>query len=239
MKIKNSYTDATIYEAAATSAKRLVEAAVEAKIILSGADLSGANLRGANLRGANLRGADLSGANLRGAYLSEADLRGAYVRAAYLRGADLREADLRGADLSGADLRRANLSGADLREAYLSEADLRGADLSEAYLSEAKDDLMKVLAAAPDEVSGLREAMVAGKIDGSQYSGECACLVGTIANLRKCDVDSLAGITRDSSRPAERWFIMFKPGDTPKNHQLMKMTVGWLDEFLKSQAVKP
>jgi uncharacterized protein YjbI with pentapeptide repeats len=166
---------------------------------LSDANLSGADLRGADLRGADLRGADLSGANLRDANLSGADLRGAD-----LRGADLRGADLRGANLSGADLRGADLRGADLRG-----ANLRGADLHGANLKSFKADLWATLTMARHEVPALIAALRAGRVDGSQYEGACACLVGTLENA------GATGLPHNSSDPAEQWFLMIREGDKP------------------------
>ena len=176
---------------------------------LSDADLSDADLSGANLRGADLLGADLRGANLRGANLSDADLLGANLSDADLSGANLSDADLNGANLSDADLSGANLSdadlnGADLSDADLSDANLRDADLSGANLSDAdlsganlrganllganlqsfKQDLIAEVLRLPDELEALRETISAGKIDGSTYSGECACLAGTLAKAR-------------------------------------------------------
>jgi uncharacterized protein YjbI with pentapeptide repeats len=225
---------------------------------LSDADLSGADLRGADLRGAYLRGADLSGADLRGADLSGADLSDAYLRGADLSGADLSGAYLSGADLSGADLSDADLSGADLSGAYLrgaylsgaylSDADLSGAylsgaDLSGAYLSGAdlsgvKEDLYKILDSAPFEVEKLLQKMKGGKINGSVYEGECACLVGTIANIKQCSHRELPGIIPDSSRPAERWFLSFKEGATPEKSSKMKITVEWVEEWLAANKEK-
>jgi hypothetical protein len=141
-----------------------------------------------------------------------------------LSGADLRHADLSGADLSGADLRHADLRGADLshavlRDADLRHADLRGADLSHAVLRDAdlrsfKADFWMILTENPREVPALILALKEGRVDGSTYHGECACLVGTIANARGVDVDTLPTGT-DSSRPAEQWFLMIKEGDKP------------------------
>ena len=54
--------------------------------------------------------------------------------------------------------------------------------------------------------------MKAGKINGSQYQGECACLVGTIANVKGVSIDSY---TANQSNPAEQWFLMIKEGDKP------------------------
>ena len=129
----------------------------------------------------------------------------------------------------------ANLEGADLKGAYLEGADLKRAYLEGADLDNVKEDFLKVLDAAPSEVPGLRKAMIDGKINGSQYQGECACLVGTIANVKKCSYQELPGLKPDSSRPAERWFLMFRPGHTPEKHGGMKITLDWLQEWQDKQ----
>jgi uncharacterized protein YjbI with pentapeptide repeats len=162
---------------------------------------------------ANLRGADLSGANL--------------------SGADLSGADLSGADLSGADLRGADLSGANLSGADLSGADLSGADLSGANLTPIRDDLWAVLSSAPREVMGLRKAIVEGRIDGSTYEGSCACLVGTIANVRGCSFDALPMLKPNGGRPIERFFLSIQKGDTPENNQFSKFALEWLDQWVE------
>ena len=191
---------------------------------LSGADLSSANLRGADLCGADLSYADLSDANLRGANLSDADLSGAD-----LRYADLSSADLRYADLRGADLRYANLYGADLRYADLSDADLRSV----------KADFWAILTTARKEIPGLITAMREGRIDGSTYSGECACLVGTIANVRHVSADTLE---QDSRRPAEQWFLMINKGDKPGDDSgggfALQKALEWAEEYCALSGVK-
>ena len=152
---------------------------------------------------------------------------------ASLRDADLRDADLRGADLRGADLSDADLSDAVLSDAVLIGADLRGADLRDADLSEQKNDFFDILLRAQGEIAGLRAALVAGRVDGSTYEGECACLVGTIAHVRGGQYDALGnGLKPDASRPAERWFLGLRKGDTPKTSQISQITVEWLDEFV-------
>src|SRR3546814_16020479 len=105
---------------------------------------------------------------------------GADLSVAYLRDADLRGADLSGADLSGAYLRGANLSGANLSGAYLRGADLRAFQA----------DFWMILLGAQKEVPGLIKALKAGRVNGSTYSGECACLVGPIAHLGGLEVDT-------------------------------------------------
>ncbi len=157
---------------------------------------------------------------------------GANLWGADLRGADLRDADLRGADLRGADLRGANLWGADLRGADLRGANLWGADLWGADLWGFRNDLYAVLSEAPAEVAGLLAAIRAGTIDGSQYQGQCACLVGTIAKVRGCDYDKLGALVPDSSRPSEIWFMGIAPGDTPTTNFRAQMAEQWIAEWL-------
>jgi hypothetical protein len=207
---------------------------------LRGANLRGANLYGANLYGANLRGANLRGANLYGADLCDADLCDANLRRADLSSADLRAADLYGADLYGADLRYANLRyanlyGADLCGADLGRADLDGANLRSADLGAIRADLRSVLDVSPAEVPGLLAALREGRVNGTAYSGECACLVGTIANVRGCAYDAIPDLRPDASRPAERWFLAIATGDAPETSQVVSITVEWVEDWLAAR----
>ena len=225
---------------------------------LTGADLRDANLAGANLADANLAGADLrdaylagaylvdaylaganlAGAYLTGAYLADAYLAGAYLAGAYLVDANLVDANLAGAYLAGAYLVDANLTGANLVDAYLAGANLAGADLTDADLTPIRSDLFAVLDSAPNEVAGLLAALEAGKIDGSTYEGECACLVGTIANVRHCTYRDLGALKPDSRRPAERWFLAIRPGDAPATSHVARITAEWIREWQAAYAAK-
>jgi len=196
---------------------------------LEAAAIRRADLRGAALSGADLSGADLRGANLRDADLCDADLRGAALSGADLSGADLRGADLRGAALSGADLR-----GADLRDADLRGAALSGADLSGANLSRFRDDVWAVLSSAPAEASAVLAALQAGRVDGTVYLGDCACLVGTIAKARGCHHTALGVLKPDGLRLAETWFMQIRPGHTPANNGPTRLAAEWVGEWLAS-----
>jgi hypothetical protein len=149
--------------------------------------------------------------------------------------ANLSKANLSEANLSEANLSKANLSKANLSEANLSFANLSKADLSKAAFNPIKADFWMVLLSAPFEIVGLRSALIEGRVDGSTYEGDCACLVGTIANVRHADYQQI-GIKPDSSRAAERWFMGIKKGDTPETNQISKITVEWLDEFTSKLA---
>jgi len=236
-EIKSRWDGSVLFSTDADSLRLALEAAVRENADLGEANLRVANLREANLREANLGGADLREANLReanlgGANLFVADLGEANLRGADLRGADLGEANLGGANLFVADLGEANLRGANLRGANLREADLGGANLGGANLTPIRDDLWAVLSAAPAEVAGLRDAIVEGRIDGSTYEGDCACLVGTLANLRRCKYDALPTLTPNSARPIERFFLSIRKGDTPETSQFSKLALEWTDEWL-------
>jgi uncharacterized protein YjbI with pentapeptide repeats len=162
----------------------------------------------------------------------EAIKQGANLRGAYLQDADLQDADLQDADLQDADLRVANLQGANLQGANLQGANLRGANLRDANLTPIRDDFWAVLSAVPCEVLALRAALATGRVDGSTYSGDCACLVGTIANARGCDYSDLGALKANAARPAERFFLAINRGDTPATNQASKLAVEWLDEWV-------
>ena len=72
-------------------------------------------------------------------------------------------------------------------------------------------DLM-TLTQAQAEIPALIAALREGRVDGSQYEGECACLVGTIANARGAYYRD-AFPDSSASHPAEQWFTMIKKGD--------------------------
>ncbi|MHB1176102.1 MAG: pentapeptide repeat-containing protein [Sulfuriferula sp.] len=205
IQIKNRFSGEVIFEQDIedNTVKATLLEAINSGAYLSGADLSGANLSDANLSGADLSDADLSDANLSGAYLS-------------------------GAYLSGADL-----SGANLSDANLSDANLSGADLSGADLTPIRDDIWAVLSSAPKEVPGLIDALKNGRVDGSTYQGECACLVGTIAKIRHVDHSNIDGLIPNSNRPAERFFLGISTGDKPETNQFSALAVEWCEEWLE------
>lgn len=89
-----------------------------------------------------------------------------------------------------------------------------------------------VLSAAPREAQAVLDALRAGKVDGSVYAGECACLVGTIAQARDCAVYELDALQPNSSRPAEVWFTQIAPGHTPETHQPTKLAAEWVAQWI-------
>jgi Pentapeptide repeats (8 copies) len=223
-----------LWSGEADSIRDAVEKAVRSGARLVGANLEGANLAGARLVGANLYRVNLAGASLVGANLYRVNLAGANLYRVNLAGTSLVGANFKSARLGRANLEGANLAGASLVGANLEGADLEGANLEGANLAPIRDDFFEVLSAAPQEVQGLIAALREGRVDGSQYEGECACLVGTIANLRHEPHRELTiALKPDSTRTAEMWFLAIQEGDTPANNPVSRITVEWAEQWLR------
>jgi len=88
-----------------------------------------------------------------------------------------------------------------------------------------------ILTLFPSEVEGLKLALRAGKVNGRLYEGPCACLIGTIANVRGCYYRDLPGIEPDANRPAEEWFTLIREGDTPETSAVVLLTLAWIEEW--------
>lgn len=132
------------------------------------------------------------------------------------------------------------------RQWVMGEANGERADLSYANMrysklwqnEEIRDDLYKVLLIAKSEAIGLYDAVVRGKIDGSHYSGECACLIGTISNLRHESYKNLGiDLRPDDIRPIERWFMGIEEGDTPDSNPISAIVKEWMEEWFKKEGI--
>jgi len=159
------------------------------------------------------------------------------VEAALAQGANLYGANLYGANLYGANLRSANLRSANLEGANLRSANLYGALNAAHALADYREDIRKVLDSAPSEVPGLLQALWDGKVDGTTYHGECACLVGTIANVRRCSYDAIPELKPDSSRPAEQWFLNIRKGDTPVTNPASAFACAVVAEWMHERGI--
>ncbi len=223
--------------------------AIRVSANLSYANLSSADLRCADLRCADLRCADLSSANLSYANLSSANLRSANLRYANLSSADLRYADLSSADLSYANLSSANLSSANLRSANLRSANLRYADLRgipfdklpTSYINLASRDMLFIFQSLKGELPFLREKLIKGEVNGRVYEGDCACLVGTLANadggLEKV-CETIPYYDKGTHNPAEAWFLNISKGDTPEDNIFSAHALKLLDSVLEADKKK-
>ena len=150
-----------------------------------------------------------------------------------------KEALKSGANLRDANLRDADLSYADLREADLREADLRGANLRGANLRDVREDMIAEILKLPNELEYLRLALIEGRVDGSTYQGDCACLAGTLANAKgiaNYSGDEIASngapFIADSNSLRETFFLSIRKGDTPETNPAAKIALKWVDEAI-------
>jgi len=234
IQIKNRWNGSVLFshEAEENSMKITLSMAIKARANLSGSDLSDSNLSGSDLSDSNLSGSNLSGSDLSDSNLSGSDLSGSNLSDSNLSDSNLSGSDLSGSNLSDSNLRGSNLSDSDLRGSNLSGSDLRDSNLRGSDLTPIRDDIWAVLSSAPSEVPALIAALKAGRVDGTTYEGECACLVGTIANVRNMHYRGLDSLTPNPSRPAERFFLSINKGDTPETNQFSKLALEWSEQWL-------
>lgn len=184
-----------------------------------------------NLEYTILRNVDLRGANLERANLQGADLEGANLQDATLEGANLQDADFSYANLEYTILKNANLQGTNLKGADLERANFEGSNLEDANLEEIKEDILREVSKLKTEVPNLIKHLKEGKVDGSLYEGDCACLAGTLANSLECHYRELPnGYVINSDSLRERWFLGIKRGDTVENNPISRLTVKWLTD---------
>jgi hypothetical protein len=133
-----------------------------------------------------------------------------YARDANLRDANLRDANLRDANLRGADLRGADLRGADLWQ------------LPRDFINQASRDILFILSCLKSEVPALKKMLIEGKVDGTQYEGDCACLIGSLANAdggMKKVCETIPFYEKGLHNLGENFFLAIHKGDTPETNQ--------------------
>ena len=145
----------------------------------------------------------------------------------YQRGANLRGADLRGADLRDADLRGANLRGADLKK------------LPTDFVNQCSRDMLFIFQCLKTELPYLREKLVAGEVDGSQYTGECSCLVGSLGKGTDEGVNKVCSAIpfyeKGTHNMGETWFLNIRKRDTPENNQFSAHVLMLIDYILEGK----
>ena len=116
------------------------------------------------------------------------------------------------------------------------DADLSGAYLSGADLRSVKADFFMILAMGHTEVPHLIKALREGRVDGSTYEGECACLVGTLEN------GGASGVPHQSDSPAEQWFWPIrkgtKPGDDSEGGFRSAKALEWALEYARLTGIE-
>jgi hypothetical protein len=133
-----------------------------------------------------------------------------------------------------------------VREAYLHGANLSGADLSGAdperlpitYVNACSRDMLFIFEHLKGELPFLRKKLIDGEVDGTQYEGHCACLLGTLANADGGLEEVCAAIPfydKGLHNPGENWFLNIHKGDTPENNVFAKHAVMLIDMVLNPE----
>lgn len=143
------------------------------------------------------------------------------------QGANLRYANLGGADLGGADLRYANLGGAK--------------SIPQSYINLCSRDMLFIFEHLKAELPGLKKALLEGRVDGSQYEGECACLIGTLGNVNG-GVDKVCSMIpfyeKGLENYGEQWFYQIREGDTPDNSFFAKHALELVNSVLEDRPAR-
>ena len=91
------------------------------------------------------------------------------------------------------------------------------------------------------ELPFLRDKLIKGEVDGTQYEGDCACLIGTLANadgaLNKV-CETIPFYDKGLHNFGEQWFYQIHKGDTPENNQFSKHALELIDSVLKEKKKK-
>ena len=151
----------------------------------------------------------------------------------------LEQAVKESANLWGADLWGADLWGANLESANLWGANLRGAkEIPQSYINICSRDMLFIFQSLKKELPFLRKALIEGRVNGSQYEGECACLIGTLANADG-GLDKVCGAIpfyeMGLHNPGEQWFYQIREGDKPENSFFAKHALTLIDKVLKKR----
>lgn len=94
----------------------------------------------------------------------------------------------------------------------------------------AQADLEDVLRENRDIASGFRERIVAGKVDGTSYTGECCCVLGHFSQERRVPHNMTPGWK--PYNPIEQFINNIREGDTPENSPWSAKLLEWTDGFL-------
>jgi hypothetical protein len=124
------------------------------------------------------------------------------------------------------------------------QIELAGLDLTRidpivirADLREIRDDLWSVLSVVThEEVSVLRDALIAGRINCTSDVTCSTSLLGTLANAFGCDPGILfPRKLADPNRHSELFFRGIAEGDTPETNPIAQTALNWIDKWLKKQ----
>lgn len=96
---------------------------------------------------------------------------------------------------------------------------------------------MFVLEHLKPEAPFLREKPIKGEIDGTQYEGDCACLIDSLGNANggiETVCKTIPFYDKGLHNYVEQWFYQIRQGDTPGNSAFAKRALTLIDMALNN-----
>lgn len=78
----------------------------------------------------------------------------------------------------------------------------------------------------------LKQSLLEGKVDGSTYEGDCACLVGTLGKAdsgTEAVCSAIPFYKKGTHNAGENWFLNIKKGDTPETNAFSKHVMALIE----------
>jgi hypothetical protein len=79
------------------------------------------------------------------------------------------------------------------------------------------------------EIPSLIEKLKDGQVDGTQYEGDCTCLIGSLGNDQA--VKKIPDYSKGLHNPCEQLFWQIKKGDTPESSKFSKLALEICEEI--------
>ncbi len=108
------------------------------------------------------------------------------------------------------------------------------------FINQCSRDILFIFQCLKKELPAFKKKLLAGEIDGSQYSGECACLVGTFAKIEGNDDDvdktcaAIPFYEKGTHNMGETFFLNIRKGDTPETNAFSKHVLKLIEMVEKS-----
>ena len=124
--------------------------------------------------------------------------------------------------------------------ANLDSADLRSAkNVSESYINQCSRDMLFIFERLKSELLYLREKLIKGEVDGTQYEGDCSCLIVSLGKGDKKEIEkackTILFYDKGLHNFGEQWFWQIKKGDTPENSRWAEHVLMLIDYILENK----
>ena len=91
------------------------------------------------------------------------------------------------------------------------------------------------------DIQELKKRVIEGRIQGTQYAGECACLIGTLyqseglSDEQEFAKSHIPYYECGTHNPSEQLFWQIRKGDKPETNQFSQIALDVINEVLKGK----